>query len=258
MAALISDRNTARLTGDTRQDAMAAVKIFAGALVMRDSATGFLTKGQTAINLRGAGIAEQQIDNSAGSAGGLVINYRTGVFRFGNSASADLIAATEIGMLCYAVDDQTVAKTAGANTRSVAGIVAGVDAVGVWVLVSEEAIAAYLKSRRIYVPVRVATLVGAGVYRGLALHSGRVVKIWSISEGALTTGDATLTAKINGVAVTNGVVTITQAGSAAGDIRSAVPTALNVVAAGQEVSLTVGGTNATATVANGFFEIERD
>ena len=81
-------------------------------------------------------------------------------------------------------------------------------------------------------------------------------KIWSVTEGVLTTGDATITAKINGVAITTGVITVTQAGSAAGDKDSCVPTALNVVAVGDELSLTVGGTNATATVANAVFEIE--
>jgi hypothetical protein len=258
MTALSTDRNTPRMEGAPRLGPMAAAaKIYAGALVMRDAA-GFLTKGQTAVGLRGAGMALEQVDNSAGSAGDLNINYRSGVFRFVNSAAGDAIAKTEIGKLCYAVDDQTVAKTSGANTRSVAGIVAGVDDLGVHVLVSEEALAAYLANRRVFVPVRVATLVGANVYRQLSIYAGRVVKIWSVIEGVLTTGDATLTGKIDGVAITTGVITITQAGSAAGDKDSCAPTAANVVAVGGELSLTVGGSNATATVANAVFEIELD
>jgi hypothetical protein len=62
-------------------------------------------------------------------------------------------------------------------------------------------------------------------------------------SGALTTGNATLTAAIGGVAVTNGAVTITQAGSAAGDIDVATPTAARTIAAGQVLSITPGGTN---------------
>jgi hypothetical protein len=62
-------------------------------------------------------------------------------------------------------------------------------------------------------------------------------------SGELTTGNATLTAAINGVAVTNGVVTLTQAGSAAGDLDVATPTAARTIAAGQVLSLTPGGTN---------------
>ena len=50
-----------------------------------------------------------------------------------NSAAADQITAADIGNDCYGVDDQTVAKTNGANTRSVAGKIYDVDAQGVWV-----------------------------------------------------------------------------------------------------------------------------
>jgi hypothetical protein len=258
MTALTSDRNTQRIEGDHRQGPMAAaVKVFAGALVMRD-ASGNLTKGQTALNLRGIGMALERVDNSAGSAGDLNLKYRGGIFRFANSAAGDAIAVADIGKLCYAVDDQTVAKTSGANTRSPAGVVVGVDDLGVHVDLDEDDLAVYIANRRKFVPVRVATLVGAGVYRQLSIFAGRVVKIWSVTEGVLTTGDATLTGKIDGVAITTGVVTITQAGSAAGDKDSCVPTAANVVAVGAELSLTVGGTNASATVANGVFEIEID
>ena len=61
------------------------------------------------------------------------MQIRKGTFRFGNSASGDLIAIADIGNDCYIVDDQTVAKTNGTNTRSVAGKVHDVDAEGVWV-----------------------------------------------------------------------------------------------------------------------------
>ena len=258
MTALAADRNTPRLGGEIKSMGMAATaKIFAGSIVMRN-ATGYATKGAAALGLVGAGMALEQVDNTAGNDGDLTIKLREGVFRFANSAAADEITAADIGKLCYTVDDQTVAKTNGSNTRSVAGIVAGVDDLGVHVLFSETALAAYQSGRRVFVPVRVATLVGANVYRQLSIHAGRVVKIWSVIEDVLTAGNATLTGKINGVAITTGVITITQAGSAAGDIDSAVPTAANVVAVGGELSLTVGGTNATATVANALFEIERD
>jgi hypothetical protein len=255
--ALTADRNTPRLEGAFKSLLMSASKIFAGAIVMRN-ATGYATKGATALALHGVGIAQEQIDNSGGSAGDLSIKVREGVFRVANSAAADQIVDDDIGRLCYAVDDATVAKTSGSNTRSVAGIVAGVDDLGVHVLFTETALAAYLANRRVFVPLRVATLVGANVYRQLSVHAGRVVKIWSVIEGVLTTGDATLTPKINGVAITTGLLTITQAGSAAGDIDTAVPTAANVVAVGDELSALVGGTNATATVSNVMFEIERD
>jgi hypothetical protein len=74
----------------------------------------------------------------------------------------------------------------------------------------------------------------------------QLTEIRSALSGALATGDATVTASIDGTAVTGGVLTVTQAGSAAGDIDSAKPTALNLLADGSVLELTVGGTN-TAT-----------
>jgi len=91
--------------------------------------------------------------------------------------------------------------------------------------------------------VNVATLVGTGVTRVVAPKAGTITKIYSVISGALGTGDATLTASIGGAAVTGGVVTITQSGSAAGDVDSATPTALNTFAAGDVLEFTVGGTN---------------
>ncbi|WP_102226916.1 hypothetical protein [Acidimangrovimonas sediminis] len=137
MAALTKDRNTPRLTGDLRSGALAATTlIYAGALVMRD-ASGNLVQGKTATGLVGVGRAEERADNSAGAAGDVDLTYRPGIFRFDNSTSTDAITATEIGTVCYAVDDQTVAKTDGSAARSPAGLVEDVDAQGVWVRLDE-------------------------------------------------------------------------------------------------------------------------
>ncbi|WP_300439393.1 hypothetical protein [uncultured Mameliella sp.] len=144
MAALTADRNTPRFEGDIRQgDVAASTLIYAGTLVMRD-ASGNLVEGQTATGLVGAGRAEERVDNSAGSAGDLTCDYRPGIYRFANSSAADEITKVEIGALCYAVDDQTVAKTDGDGARSPAGLIAGVDANGVWVAMDEGAAAAAL------------------------------------------------------------------------------------------------------------------
>ncbi len=137
MTALTQDRNTPMAMGDLREGAVAAsVKIFAGALLMRNAA-GFLTPGATATGAIGAGRAEAQFDNSAGAAGDIQARYRPGVYRYANSAAADEITAAEIGALCYVVDDQTVAKTDGTATRSPAGFVDMVDDLGVWVRFDE-------------------------------------------------------------------------------------------------------------------------
>lgn len=136
MVALSAERNTARRMGDTRNEPLAAsVKVWKGGIVMRNSA-GYLTKGATVTGAFGVGRAEATVDNSAGAAGALSIDYRPGTFRFANFAT-DLITQADVGKLCYIVDDQTVAKTDGTGTRSRAGIVEGIESSSVWVRFDE-------------------------------------------------------------------------------------------------------------------------
>jgi len=113
----------------------ATVKIYQGALVCL-SATGYATPGAVATTLVADGMALETVDNSAGAAGDKTVDVRKGTFQFKNSAAADAITIAEIGDDCYVVDDQTVAKTNGTNTRSVAGKIMDVDAQGVWVRIA--------------------------------------------------------------------------------------------------------------------------
>lgn len=79
--------------------------------------------------------------------------------------------------------------------------------------------------------------------------AGQVTKVWSVLHSAITVANAIVTAKIGGVAMTNGALTITQAGSAAGDVDTATPTAANVVAAGGAIELdSDGGSTTTAAM----------
>lgn len=131
--ALTADRNTPSRAGEeVVLPAAAAKKFYAGSLVARD-ASGNATPGAVATTLLGAGRCAEYVDNSGGSAGDKTVRIEKGVFRFANSASGDLIALADIGTDCYIVDDQTVAKTNGTGTRSVAGKVFDVDSEGVWV-----------------------------------------------------------------------------------------------------------------------------
>ena len=135
MTALVGDRNTVERSGDSFVlNAAAGKKYFAGALVARD-ANGRATPGAVATTLQGAGRCEEYVDNSAGADDAVTVRIRKGIFQFANSAAADLITAADIGNDCYIVDDQTVAKTDGGGTRSAAGTVYDVDALGVWVTI---------------------------------------------------------------------------------------------------------------------------
>ncbi len=109
----------------------AGVRIFQGALVAA-STLGLAQPGATATTLTGAGRAEEEADNTAGAAGAINVTVRRGVFQFKNLAG-DPVVQADINKDCFIVDDETVAKTSGGATRSVAGKVRGVDAGGVWV-----------------------------------------------------------------------------------------------------------------------------
>lgn len=133
MAALTADRNTKERDAKTFSfPVKAASKIFAGSIVVIE-ATGVAAKGTVATTHKTVGRAAETVDNTAGADGALRIRVERGCFRFLNSAAGDLIALADVGADCYIVDDQTVAKTNGAATRSVAGKIRDVDADGVWV-----------------------------------------------------------------------------------------------------------------------------
>lgn len=72
-------------------------------------------------------------------------------------------------------------------------------------------------------------------------HAGTISKIWTVTDGVVDTADITVTSNIGVTGVTNGVVTIATAASAAGDIDSATPSAANTVTAGQAINLVVAG-----------------
>jgi hypothetical protein len=110
----------------------ANVRIYAGALVAL-TAAGFATPGVVATTLKVGGCAKTEANNLGGAAGAVTVEFDKGVFRYKNSASADLITIADIGANAFIVDDETVAKTNGGSTRSVAGRIVDVDAQGVWI-----------------------------------------------------------------------------------------------------------------------------
>lgn len=135
MTALAADRNTPEGLGSDRRGMLGANQaVYAGAILMRNAA-GQLLKGAVAVGSFGVGRAEERVVST--TAGVTPVTYKPGVYRYANSAAGDLISEAEVGTVCYVVDDQTVAKTNGTNTRSPAGVVESVDAQGVWVRFDE-------------------------------------------------------------------------------------------------------------------------
>ena len=58
---------------------------------------------------------------------------------------------------------------------------------------------------------------------------GKIIKIITALQGAISCANAGLSFEIGGVAVTGGGITVAHSGSAAGTVDSSVPTALNRV-----------------------------
>jgi hypothetical protein len=249
--------------------------IYRGAILVVGS-DGYAKPATTATGLVAVGIAREPVDATGFASGAKTVEVEEMTIGCKNSAGGDEITIADLGRTCYLVDDQTVAKTSGGGTRSVAGYVRKIESGLIYVEFSNTASAdgdlvaannlsdvasaatarANIGANLVSDSVHITTLVGTGVTRYVCPVAGTIKKIWSSLDGALTTGDATITAKIGAVAVTNGVITITQAASAAGDVDSATPTAANVVAAGDTLSFTVGGANDAVVGARVSFRIE--
>lgn len=134
MTATTTERNSKSRAADDFSFPIAAnVKVLKGTLAHLNS-SGYLEPGATATSKSPAILVAETVDNTGGSAGALQVPCRRGTWKFFNSSAGDAITNADYGTTCYLVDNQTVAKTNGTNTRSVAGTVRGVDADGgVWV-----------------------------------------------------------------------------------------------------------------------------
>ena len=70
---------------------------------------------------------------------------------------------------------------------------------------------------------------------------GKVIKIITALQGAIGTANAAITFEIGGTAITGGAITVTQSGSAAGDVDTATPTAANEVAEDGTIEMITDG-----------------
>ena len=76
---------------------------------------------------------------------------------------------------------------------------------------------------------------------------GKVVKILTALQGAISGADAAITFEIGGTAMTNSAITVANSGSAAGDVDTSAPTAANRVEEGGSIEMiTDGGSTGTA------------
>jgi len=128
MAALADAIEVAEKDGVIHAAPVAVDIIYRGALVVYGTA-GFLEPAATGAGVIFAGIAEETVDNSAGSAGDLVCRYKKeGIYLLTGAG----LAQSDVGEQVYASDDQTITKTS-TNNAAVGKIVEYVSATQVWV-----------------------------------------------------------------------------------------------------------------------------
>lgn len=132
MTATTVERNTQERIGSVLAvPVKASTKCLKGTLAVLNA--GYAAPATTATGLIALGRFKDTYDNTAGADGAITAEIEQGTFAWANSAAGDLIAQADVGAVCYAVDNQTVAKTNGTSTRSAAGKVVAVDSFGVWV-----------------------------------------------------------------------------------------------------------------------------
>jgi hypothetical protein len=205
-----------------------------GHLVPADDATAIASVGRCAVAVTGT------------TEGTLTARFDQGIFRW--AAGTNPPTNANRGQLCYWQDDQTVTMTP--TGVAPAGTVEGVDSQGVYVLTAlglngSEGAASAETVLNLYL----ADLVGADAksYYIVAPFAATITKLETILNAALTTGNAVATASINGTPITGGAVTMVQSASAAGQENTASPSAANVVAAGDKISVTISGTQASTS-----------
>ena len=104
---------------------------------------------------------------------------------------------------------------------------------------------------------KITTISTAGSTFVPVPDGGTIIKIFTSIKNAISSANAALTFEIGGVAVTGGGITVTQSGSAAGDVDTAEPTALNTVSEGGTIEMITDGASTNAAVLYVTFVIRR-
>lgn len=118
MTALAAARYTkSKNLGSIKRYPVGVDIIYAGGMVMLNSAGYAMPAAAAATNAGVVGVATETVDNSGGSAGDEFVKVQEGWFLFAGTT----LGQTTVGLPVYAEDDQTVDETQGAN-EPVAGI----------------------------------------------------------------------------------------------------------------------------------------
>lgn len=98
----------------------------------------------------------------------------------------------------------------------------------------------------VYLFVEIDDVSTAGQVYVVSPIAGNVTAIYSVLNGTIATADAVLTSKIAGTGITDGVITIAYSGSAAGDVDTVSPSALNAITKGAAIEVETSGASTNA------------
>lgn len=253
MTALAADRNPGTYTSEPGLISLpmaASVTIYAGAMVAMDS-SGYARPARASQTDKVIGVNFGDKIVNGTTAGAKSVTVRSDkIAWFGNSASTNAIAITDIGRDCFAADDQTVSLTDQSGTLVRAGKIVGYSSTyGVGVDFAAGT------AKLVALTVDLADVSTASSAYVVSPIAGKVVKIVSALNAAITVADSALTTAIQPAAgggftaITGGSWTVAYSGSAIGDSDTATPTAANTVAVGSTLRVTTdGGSTTTAAL----------
>jgi hypothetical protein len=240
-----------------------------GHIVVLDS-DGYAKEASVATGLVCGGIALTSADNTSGADGALTVEVGVGSFALDMKAGDEPTIAN-IGDVVYITGVAEVGATS--TGRSVAGVLEAIEgtqaivSLGTWPLqvgllaannLSDVGSAATARAnlaanRGHFSGEKVSSKASdAEVFRIVCGSAGTISGFKTVLNGALATADAAVQLQLNGSDVgstTTGLVTITQAASAAGDVDTCTPLTTNLVfAAGDVITAVVeGASTATGT-----------
>lgn len=191
-----------------------------------------------------AGSFSGVVDVSNGTAAAPAVTFTsdtdTGFFRTSANVLGVAAGGSSVGTFSSTGFTGAVNGTVGATTPA-AGVFTTLSASSTFALGGTAVTATATEINEVVQCLDIADGSADSTYYVVCPHAGAIGRIWTVIDGVVSTADITITANIGATPVTDGVVTIATAGSAAGDVDSATPSAANVVTAGQAVNFVVAG-----------------
>lgn len=170
-----------------RAPVAASTIIYGGSIVAINQA-GYAVPASADPTLFVVGVAVATADNSAGAAAGVLVDIERGVFSMNNSSSTSALTDNDIGRVCYAADDNTVARITAIGTLPPVGKCMGLDGSDVLV---EVGLLSQSENVHDLLIVAGADLSTTGQTRFVALNSSGAVVL------AATAGQAALGVLLN-------------------------------------------------------------